>query len=92
MIEENVRDYARVVAVLRNQHAAECGHRGMRIGEGIDTAVMADSLGDSRRHIIADASFHEIAGKIADQRLGVLFRQQQVRQVVHGITIPACAD
>ena len=54
MIEENIRDHARVVAVLRNQHAAECGHRGMRIGEGIDAAVMTDSVGDAWRQIIAD--------------------------------------
>ena len=36
---------------------------------------MADSRGDFRRHVVADASLHEVAGEISDQRFRGLFRQ-----------------
>src|SRR4051794_12283773 len=61
----------------------------MRIGERIDAAGMADSFRDFRRHIVANASLHEIAGEVSDQRFRGLFGQQQVREIVHGITIAA---
>lgn len=85
VIEENVGDDARVVAVLRDQHAAECGDRGMGIGERVNAPVMADPRGDPGRNIVADPPFDEVAGQVADQRLGRVSGQEQMRQIVHEV-------
>src|SRR5258708_34641259 len=70
MIEEDVGDDAGVVAMFRDEHAPESSNRRMRISECVDTPVLADSLGDVRRNIVSDSPFDEVAGQIADQRLG----------------------
>jgi len=85
VIEEHVGDDSRVVAMFGDQHAAECGNRGVRIGEGVDAAVMANPRGDRRRNIAADPSFDEIAGEIADQRLRRVPGEEEMRQIVHAV-------
>jgi len=83
MIEEDVGDHARPVAVLRDQHAAERGDGRMGVGEGVDPAVLHDALPDLRRKPIMQRPFHEIAGEVADQRLGTLAGEKEMGQIVH---------
>ena len=83
VIEENVGDHARVVAVLGNQHAAEGGHAGMRIREGIDAAVLADAVPNPGSESIAQSAFHEIAGEVTDQRFGRITGQEEMSEIVH---------
>jgi len=83
MIEENVGDHARVVAVLGNQNPPESAGGRMRVGEHIDRAVLTDPLADAGRELIAKRAFHEIAGKISDQRFGRGAGEKEMGEVVH---------
>ena len=67
MIEKNIGDHARVMAMIRNQHATKRGHVRMRVGECVDAPVLHDSLANAGSELIVQRSFDEIAGEIADQ-------------------------
>lgn len=72
VIEEHVGDHAGVVAMLRDEHAPE-RHRGaVRISEHIDRAMLHDAVADAAREAIAQRPFHEIAGEVADEGLGIV--------------------
>ncbi len=83
VVEEDVGDDAGIMTLLGNEDAAEGGDARVRVGEGIDGAMIADAVGDRRRKAIAEAALHEIAGEIADQRLGRLIGEKQVGEEVH---------
>ena len=83
MIEEDIADHARVVAVIRNQHATKRSDLEVRVGEGINASVLHDSLANAGREPVAQPPFDEIARQIADERLGVIAREKQMRKIVH---------
>ena len=53
--------------MIGNQHAAKCRNVRMRVGECVDAPVLHDSLANAGSELIAQRSFDEIAGEIADQ-------------------------
>jgi len=67
VVEEDVGDDAGIMTLLGNEDAAEGGDARVRVGEGIDGAMIADTVGDGRQKTIAEAALHEIAREIADQ-------------------------
>jgi len=87
VIEEDVGDHAGVVAVLGDENAAECGDRGVGVGEGIDATMIADSFGDARQQRVADPPFDEIASEVSDQRLGAVRGEEEMREIVQADTI-----
>src|SRR6266542_1022180 len=62
MVEEDVGDDARVVAVIGDEHAPEGGDAGVAVGEGVDSPMVPDSLGDGIA--AANRSLDEVAGEI----------------------------
>lgn len=82
VVEEDVADDACVMAVLRNQHAAERGDGRVAVGEGVDGAMLTDPLRDRRREAIVQRAFDEVAREVADQRLGRPAGEEQMRQVI----------
>lgn len=83
MIEEDVADHARVVAVIGNEHATERGDVWMGVREGVDSTVLRDSFANAGREPIVQRPFDEIAGEIADERFRRVAGKEQVCEVVH---------
>ena len=81
VIEEDVGDDARVVAVVGDEDAAEGGHARMAVGERVDSPMLANPLGD--RIAASDRSFHEVAREAADHRFRAVAAEEEVREVVH---------
>jgi hypothetical protein len=67
MIEEDIADHARVMSMIRNQHASEGGHGRMRIGKRVDAAMQHDSVANAWRELIAEPALYKIARQVTDQ-------------------------
>lgn len=55
----------------------------MRVGERVDAPMLHDAVVDAARETVAQRTLHEIAGEVADQRLGRVPGQKQMCEVIH---------
>lgn len=83
VIDEHVADHARVVAVIGDQDASERGRAGMIVGEPVDPPVLEDPRGHGWMEPSVDTAFDEVAGEIADQRLGIVTREEEMGEMIH---------
>src|SRR6266542_2496420 len=67
--------------LIADEHAPEGGDAGVAVGEGVDSPMVPDSLGDGIA--AANRSLDEVAGEIADERLGRVAGEEEVGEVVH---------
>ena len=79
MIEKNIGDHARVMAMIRNQHATKRGHVRMRVGECVESAMLADSFANAGRELVTQGAFDEIAGEVADQQFRRIAGEKEMR-------------